>query len=87
MESGAAAPTCSLELVAQEDKTKGVLLLLQALAVATSPSGAAILWKAVEVTQMGELILVPKISVSVPFHLDESTKVLWTIFRSLNAWY
>lgn len=87
MESGAAAPTCSLELVAQEDKTKGVLLLLQALAVATSPSGAAILWKAVEVTQIGELILVPKISVSVPFHLDESTKVLWTIFRSLNAWY
>lgn len=85
MESGAAAPTCSFELVAQEDNTKGVLLLLQALAVATSPSGAAILWKAVDVTQMGELILVPKISVSVPFHLDESTKVLWTILRSLNA--
>ena len=62
-ESGAAAPTSSLVEVAQEDKTIGVLVLLQALAVATSPSGVAILWKAVEVTQIGEVILWPKISV------------------------
>jgi len=42
--------------------------LLQALAVAISPSGVAIRWKAVEVIHMGESIFYPKIVVFVPFH-------------------
>ena len=61
--------------------------MLQALAVATSPSGAAMRWKAVEVTQIGDAIFVPRISVSVPWNFEVSTKARYTSFMSLKAWY
>ena len=70
MQSGAFLPTSSLEVVAQELRTIGVIVLLHALAVLASPSGKAILWNAVDVTQIGDLMDLPRISVSVPFHLD-----------------
>jgi hypothetical protein len=87
MLSGAAFPTSSLRLVAQELSTRGVYVLLQALAVAISPSGFAILWKAVEVMQIGESILYPKIEVLVPFHCRSSTKQLVFNFISLKTSY
>jgi len=52
--------------VAHELRTIGVLVLLQARAVSHSPFGVAILWKAVEVMQIGDLIVEPRILVSIP---------------------
>jgi len=58
---GALFATDSKSVVAQLLNIIGVILLLAAAAVASSPSLVAILWNAVAAIQMGEGISTPRV--------------------------